>query len=236
VESFGETRVGYDAAALIEHGVADETVDEVRDLTAELLWFAVELGERLGQAVGDLHVAAVEGAPQLVLVVARHTGSAAVADHSHHQTQDPWAVGAAVDEVADEERLAAGGMDGGRSVRSHLVAELGEQRNELLGAAVDVTDEVERPVVVTAVGPPALPFDPDRIDLVGAAQNEHASKPLALEALERLAELLVLAPQGMRWQVAIGPARVALGTHLLRNVEHDRDREHVVFTSETDQR
>ena len=82
MEPFGESGVGDDAAAVVEHGVADEVVDERGDLGAELVGFGVELGEGFGEAVEDLDVAAVQGAPQLVLVVAGDAPGGAVAHHA----------------------------------------------------------------------------------------------------------------------------------------------------------
>jgi hypothetical protein len=75
-------------------------------------------------------------------------------------------------------------MTGGRAVGRDLVTELVEQADELVGAAVDIADEVERPVLVAPVGPPALSLDRDGIDLVGAAQDEDATEALPLEALD----------------------------------------------------
>ena len=45
-----------DELAVVEHGVADEPIEEVACLLAELLRLGFELLEGLGEAVGDLHV------------------------------------------------------------------------------------------------------------------------------------------------------------------------------------
>ena len=52
--------------------MADQAVHEPLGLGPELGGLGRELGERLGQAVRDLHVATAQGAHELVLVVARH--------------------------------------------------------------------------------------------------------------------------------------------------------------------
>ena len=57
----------------------------------------------------------------------------------------------AVDEVAEEDRGPPRGWDDVTRFGRDRVAELGEQRDELVVAAVDVADEVERPELVAAV-------------------------------------------------------------------------------------
>jgi hypothetical protein len=223
VQPFGEPGVGNDAAPVVDHRMADQAVDELGHLDAELLGLGIELGDGLSEAVGNLDVAAFERAPQLVLVVARDACRGSVSDHAHGEAEHPGAVGAAVDEVADEERLPARGMAGGRAVSCDLVAELGEQGDELVRAPMDVADEVERSVVVATVGPPSLPLDRGGGDVVGALQDEYPAEALALEALDRLAELLVLTAQRVRGEVSVGAVGVAFGAHLLWDIEHDGD-------------
>ena len=79
---------------------------------AELLGLGVELGERLGQAVRDGDLGALEGADELGLVVARHAQRVAGGDHAHDQAEHAGGVRAAVDEVADEHGLPAFGVGG----------------------------------------------------------------------------------------------------------------------------
>ena len=55
---------------------------------------------------------ALQRADQLVLVVAGDAQRVPGADHAHHQPQHAGRVGAAVDQVADEDRAAAVGVAG----------------------------------------------------------------------------------------------------------------------------
>ena len=72
-------------------------------------------------------------------------------DHVHDDAQHVGRVGSAVDEIADEEGAAALRRRGdraaviARSFEAHRVAERAEQRDQLVGAAVHVADDVERP-------------------------------------------------------------------------------------------
>ena len=85
----GMPGVGDDELAVVEHDVADEPVEERLDLVAELVGSRVELLERLGQAVGDLDVAAAQLAEQLDVVVAGHAERVPGGDHRHHQCAAP---------------------------------------------------------------------------------------------------------------------------------------------------
>ena len=70
-------------------------------------------------------------------------------DHCHRQAEDVGDARPAVHEIAEEHRLAAFGMAPDAAV-AH-VAEEGEQRLQLVGAAVDVADDVEWSVVCLAI-------------------------------------------------------------------------------------
>ena len=135
--------------------MADQPVHEPLGLGPELGGLGLELGQRLGQAVGDLDLPAAQGADQLVLVVAGHAERVARADHAHDQPQHARRVRPAVDQVADEDRAAVRVAGAGRPARARPglidVAELGQQGLQLGGAAVDVADDVERPGLVAQV-------------------------------------------------------------------------------------
>ena len=62
--------------------------------------------------MSDLHASAAQRAQQLVLVVARDAERVAVGHHAHREPEHARDVGAAVDQVADEDERA-GRRDGG---------------------------------------------------------------------------------------------------------------------------
>ena len=107
---------------------------------------------------------------------------------------------------------------------STLVAELAQQLVELVVAAVDVADDVERAVLGAAVGPQRRALDLGRLDLLGDAQHADAAEALALQALQRAAQLRALLADDVRAEVAVRPRAVALLADRLGQVEHDRDR------------
>lgn len=118
----------------------------------------------------------------------------------------------------------------------NLVPESEKEGDKFVGAAVDVADEVEGPVLVAPVGPEPFPFDGCSLDLLDTAQREDPPEPLALETLDRPSELLVLASHSMCRQVAVRASCVSFGAHLPGHVEHDRHREDVVLPGQPHQR
>ena len=189
-------------------------------------------GPAIGQAVGDLNVAAPERPQQLVLVVARDTERVTGGDHAHDQPQDAGGVRAAVDEIADEDRTAAVVVGtGGASlvVPADRVAELGQQRLEFCPAAVDVADDIERPGLVPQVVEQPRAGDAHVGDLVLTTQRVDRPEALTLQAFQPAAELVALTADHMGAEVAVGEARVTRDAHLLRDVEDDRHRQHVVL-------
>ncbi len=226
--------------AVVEHVVADQPVHELLGLLAELLRLPGELLQRLRQPVGELDVPAPERAHQLVLVVARHAERVAVGHHAHHQPEHAGGVRAAVDQVTDERRgppLGVPGADRAAGiVVAQLIAELAEERAQLRRAAVDVTDDVERSGQLALVVVRPLVGDDRRVHLGRGVQHVHLAEAFLRQPAQRTPQLLALPPDHRGTERAVGPAGVALQAELLRHVQHDRDRQHVVLLGQVDQR
>ena len=124
---------------------------------------------------------------------------------------------------------AAGAVAGDR------VAELVQQLLQLGPAAVHVADDVERAALVAQVIEQSGPGDRGRLYLVGGGQHVHGAEALARQALEVPAQLLALAADHVRAEVAVGALGVPLGAQPLRQVQDDRHREHVVLPGQQDQ-
>ena len=233
-----EAGVGHHQAPAVEHVVADEAVDEPVDPGAELLGLGVELLHRGVQAVAALDVLAAQRLDQLGLVVAGHAERGPLGHHAHDQAQHARGVGAAVHQVAEEDR-APGGVAGADRAAGAVavdgVAELVQQLLELGPAAVHVADDVEgapfRSQIVKQFGP----GEGGRLYLVGGVQHVHGAETLARQALEVPAQLLALAADHVRAEVAVGALGVALGAQPLRQVQDDGHREHVVLPGDQDQ-
>ena len=231
--------VRHHQAAAVQHVVADQAVDEPGYLSAELLGLGVQLLHRGVQAVAALDVLAAQRLEQLGLVVAGHAERGPGRDHAHDQAQHARRVRAPVDQVADENRAPGAGVAGtGRAacrVAVDLVAELGEQLLEFGPAAVHVADDVERPGLVPQVAVQPGPGDRGRRDLLRGVQHVHGAEPFAGQPSQPPAELSALAAEHVRAEVPVRAAGVPLRAELLRQVEHDRGRQHVVLAGQHDQ-
>ncbi len=177
----GQPRVADDQPAAVQDVVADQSVDEVRHLLAELgvlRVLALQLLHRLGESVAVLDLAPLEVTAELVLVVARDAQRVARGHHGHHAAQHTGTVGTAVHEVPHEH----GGTPLG--VRAVLVAQLAEQGVEFGAAAVDVTDDVEGPGEVPQVVVPAFQDDFGRVGLLLGAQDVDLAEAFALQTAQ----------------------------------------------------
>ena len=103
-------RVSDDQLAIVEDKVADETVEELGEVVAEGTSYVarqvVDLGERIGQPVRDLDVLASELLQQLHIMVAGDAQGRTPNNHVPHQPHGVEDAGAAVHEVAEEDRPA----------------------------------------------------------------------------------------------------------------------------------
>ena len=116
-----------------------------------------------------------------------------------------------------------------------LVAERRQQLLEFGPAAVHVADDVERACLVPQVAVQPGPADGGGADLLRRVQHVHGAEPFAAQTAQPAAELAALAAEHVRAEVPVRPARVPLRAELLRQVEHDRGRQHVVLAGQHDQ-
>ena len=168
--------VRHHQLAVVEHVMADQAVEELGDLLPELRRLLLELLQRLGQPVRDLHVLAPQLAHQLHVVVAGHAERRSGLDHAHHQPQHVGNLRPAVHQVAEEDRLATLRRMVDAEIRSPSRSSTGRSRAaqqlaKLVEAAVDVADDVERAVLVLAVVPQRLALDLAAVDLLRRLQN-----------------------------------------------------------------
>lgn len=226
----GQPGVADDQLAAVEDVVADEAADELPYLLDELLRLPLQLLDGLGEAVGPLDLGALQVTAELVLVVPGHAQGVAGLDHAHDAAQDAGAVGAAVDEVADEDGGAALGVD------PVLVAELGEQGLQLGGTAVDVTDDVEGTGEMGEVVEPLLQDHLGGLGFLDGAQHVDLAEALALQTAQRAPQVAAVPlDDGAGQPGPVGAGGVALGADLLGHVQDDGDRQDVVLAGECDQ-
>ena len=124
--------------------------------------------------------------------------------------------GAAIYEIAKEYDLAPVWMGHRKasfpvsvSAGLHLVPKVLEEDDELIEAAVHVTDDVERAVLVLQVGPHRQALDGNRLDLFRGVEHEHVPEALAFQSAKRPPELLSLLAHNPRSKRPVGTPFVA---------------------------
>ena len=110
--AFQQACVGYDEASVVEEVVFGEALDELARVVFELVAASLELVEGLLESMRDLDGVAFEAAEELVLVVAGDAEGCAGLGHVDSQLKDLVGGGPAVDQVSQEDCLAAGGVGG----------------------------------------------------------------------------------------------------------------------------
>jgi hypothetical protein len=187
---------GGSAATPAVAGGVDESIDESGQFSGErvALFFGnrFHFGKRIGQTVRNLHVLAAKFAEKFHVVVAGHTEGIARGNHVPHKTERIDDSRTTVDEVANEDRLAAFwmGVVDARPARARffhrlaLVAKLNKQFFQLVAASVHVTDEIERAVLVSLVVPKGRPLDGGGVDLLRRLHHENVPEALTLQSLD----------------------------------------------------
>ena len=220
--------------------MARQAVKERLDRRAELRRLGRELRQGGLKPVRDPHLPPAQGAEQLVLVVARHGESGTRRDHAHGEPEHAGGVRPAVHQVAEEDGAAAPGVRrvhrAPAIVSGQRVAELLKQGEQLGQAAVHVADHVERPGLVPQVAEQLRPGDGRLREFGLGVQHVNGTEALALQVLDGLPQRRLLPPDHVRAEVAVWPLRVAGRADGRRQVEDDRDRQHVVLAGELDQR
>src|SRR5262245_44474558 len=98
--------MGNAELAVIEHCVADETVDELSNFLAKLRCFRLESRHRLFEPVVQRDLASRKGANQLHVVIPWHAHGLTLGDGAHHKLQNTHGVRASIHEIADEHQLS----------------------------------------------------------------------------------------------------------------------------------
>ena len=173
-----------------------------------------------------------------MFVVAGHAQRVPRCHHAHHQAQHPRGVRTAVDQIAQEHGLPPVAASIDRPplrVPHQVVTQFAQQDLEFGAAAVDVADHVERPGLVPPVAVQPGAGDRHVRDLLDPPQGVHRAEALPLQATQPAAELVTLPPDHLRPEIPVRAGRIAVQTHPLRHVEHDRDRQHVVLAGQRDE-
>ena len=173
--------MSYHQPAVIQHEMAHQAIKELHHLRSELGRLLLQLGQRLGQPVGDLHILALELAHQLLVMVARHAKGRAIRHHTHDQLEHSGDRRSTIDQVTQEDGPATGRRLGGDCTAgfAYGIAKLLQQGDQFVEAAVHIADDVKRPVLVLQVGPKRLPLDRHRLDLTRRSHHVDIAESFA---------------------------------------------------------
>ena len=129
-------------------------------------------------------------------------------NHFHDQAEDARRVGSAVDKIAEEDGFAPGGRNNGLrtggwiGIRLNRIAESREQLDQLVVAAVNVADDVERAGFRFLVVVERLAFEGDGVGLFGRREHQDMAEAFAIETTDRTAQTLQLAMRDVSAQLA----------------------------------
>ena len=133
-------------------------------------------------------IATFQPAAEFAFVVALDTVGDTRRDHAHDDAQGVGRIGAAIDDVADKDDLAARWRDNNnRSIAAILgpgdaVAELAEQGLKFVRAAVDVAYDVERTAIVALVCPQFCALNYGIVYLFFGVENKDMPKAFSLQS------------------------------------------------------
>ena len=223
--------------AAVEHVVADQAVDEraaPRRGTPRARRPAAPATrcEAVGDAV-TLRPRSARG--QLVLVVARHAERGPGRDHAHDQAQHARACPGRGRPGRRRTRAVrpSGWRRRRHAVAARAPAERAQQRLQLGPAAVHVADDVERARSGRAGRCPALLGDdcrarrsPRRPCSTCTVRKPSRSRPRSERRRSSRWRRMTCGPKSRSGRAALRATR-----DLLRHVEHDRDRQHVVLVA-----
>jgi hypothetical protein len=105
---------------------------------------------------------------------------------------------------------------------------------QLIGAATDVADDIERTVVVSLVGPKRLARECGGVDARGAGKLPDLAKTLALQATKAATYLRDHALDHLTAEGAARPRLVALDANVDAGIEDDRNRQGMPLSRQLD--
>ncbi len=224
----------------IQPEVTAKFVQKFRQGLAKAPLLALQLINGLLQAVRDSYFPTREPSPQLAIMVALDSIGGPGSRHAHRYPQGIWRVRPAVDDVAYEDHFpAVGRRDFDGSVPAVVdpldaIAEFGQKSLELVGAAMDVADNVKRAVVIALICPEGLTRYRGGFDAVDAGKFPDLTETLALKSAETSAHFRHHPLHHLPSEGAVRPPLVALDANLDTRIEYNGDRQGMPSPSEFD--
>ena len=241
--------MGHHELAVVKHVVADQPVKEAGQPVAKEATRharqAFELGQRVGQPMRDLDVLAPQHLEQLHVVVAGDAEGRPEADHVAHQPHHIQVARAAVHQIAEEDGLAALGVDERPIAPGLIVVRPGATRHSQAARAAPRARRQQpctSPMMSNGPCSSRRSFQRGTRSTVAAStcfrrvEDKNVAESLFPERPQRPPQLRLLVAHDVRAEVTCGPIAVPLVAEPLRQVEHDGYRQAVVLPGELDER
>src|SRR5258706_1775701 len=186
----------------------------------------------------DLHVLSAQLLQELHIVIAGDTKGSTSGHHRHDKSQRFGNLWPTVDQVADEDRFATVRRRHVELVPALLnrIAEMRQQAEQFVQAAVHVADDVERSMLMPQVVPERLTLDDKTFEIFRLLKDVKVPKSFSLQATQRTPHLLRLITDNMRPEIAVGTCAIALLAKLLGEVENEGHGQDVILARQRDQR
>lgn len=203
---------------------------------AELGGLLRELIDRLLKPMADCDLSAFEPARQFAIMIALHDIGDARLLRLHGDAQHARHIRPAIDEIADEDQLAAmRGRDGDRiAFARDDIAERCDQQPQFVDAAMHVADHIEGADIVALVGPHRAALDGGRLDRLDRGQLPDLPKAFIGEAAQAATNLLNHALRHAGPEIAIRPRLVTLDADIEARIDDDRHWQRVPAPRELD--
>lgn len=116
-----------------------------------------------------------------------------------------------------------------------VIPKLLQQFGQFVGTAMHIADNVEGAVLVALIRPEARARDARRRDLLRRLQGKDIAKAFTRQATQRAAQILDLAADDVRAEIAVGPLAIALLAEPFGQVEDNRYRQNVIGAGKLNQ-
>src|SRR5580765_3699663 len=183
--------------------MADQLINELGGDPGEAviaLVIGLELAQRIFQTVRDLDFFTPDCAHELDVMIAGNTESFAGFYHFLYQPDDLRNLRAAIHEIAHKDGPSSFRMVV-NAIRIFCIGQLLEQLYKLVIAAVNIADDVERPVLMFQVVPERLARDLNSVNFFRRGEVKHMAETFTLQAAKRATEILCLITNHMRAKV-----------------------------------
>src|SRR4029077_20282406 len=167
--------------------MADEPIEEPGDFALEFRGLGLKLRNGIGESVRHLHVLAPQLLKQLHVMVAGNTDCGSGCDHPHYESQYLGNLRAPIYQITKEDCLSPLGHPDLMPIAVLLdrITKGRHQFQEFIEASMNIADDVEGPVLISAIRPHRLPHDFQSFQLLGSLKDVNSPKALAFEPSKR---------------------------------------------------